>query len=272
MEQKEAGRQQKEVKERLSPLLKWAGGKKWLAPYIAKLYAPYRERRWVEPFAGGMSVALHLLPERALINDINPHLINFYKWVREGLELSLPMACDRKLYYAYRNRFNHLVRSGKGDSKEAAQLFYYLNRTGYNGLCRFNRRGEFNVPFGKYKRVVYERDFSIYRDVFASWEFSCKDFRELELEKEDFVYADPPYDGTFTHYSEQGFTWKDQVDLAKWLASHPGPVVVSNAYTERIVRLYRDLGFSISFLKGPRSIGRNGNRKPAPEMLAVRGV
>src|SRR5690606_3745119 len=121
-------------------------------------------------------------------------LINFYRWLQNGLVVELPMANDRDMYYRYRARFNELIQSGNHASKEAAELFYYLNRTGFNGLCRFNRRGEFNVPFGRYATITYQRDFTPYRSVLSEWEFTCGDFEVLNLSPDDFVYADPPYD------------------------------------------------------------------------------
>lgn len=226
----------------------------------------------MEPFAGGLAVALGLMPDRALLNDINPHLVNFYLWVRRGLVVELPMRNDPETYYGYRERFNGLVREGRASSKEAAELFYYLNRTGYNGLCRFNKRGEFNVPFGRYKRIPYQRDFSPYVGVFRRWEFTCSDFEDVPLEPEDFVYADPPYDVEFTEYAPGGFSWEDQVRLARWLAWHPGPVVASNQATRRVVELYGDHGFRLRFLEAPRSISRTGDRSPALELLALKGL
>lgn len=256
----------------LPPPLKWAGGKRWLVPVLRLLYQPHRDRRLVEPFCGGLSVALGLAPERALLNDINPHLINFYRWLQHGPINDLPMANERALYYRYRERFNELVRTGQAGSREAALLFYYLNRTGFNGLCRFNREGLFNVPFGRYRRVRYVRDFGIYREVLARWEFRCGDFAELDLRPDDFVYADPPYDVPFTRYSGEAFAWDDQVRLARWLATHPGPVVASNQATRRVVELYRGLGFALFFLQGPRSIAARGTRGPELEVLAVKPV
>ena len=79
------------------------------------------------------------------------------------------MANDEALFYRHRDRFNALLSAGKGASREAAALFYFLNRTGFNGLCRFNRTGEFNVPFGRYARIGYTRDFTAYRDVLTSF-------------------------------------------------------------------------------------------------------
>ena len=122
------------------------------------------------------------------------------------------------LFYRHRERFNWLVAAGAGDSAEAAGLFYYLNRTGYNGLCRFNRKGEFNVPFGRHHRINYTTDFSAYRTAFKGWDFSAGDFEVLELEPRDFIYADPPYDVEFTQYSKEQFGWEEQVRLAEFLA------------------------------------------------------
>jgi DNA adenine methylase len=257
---------------KLDPPLKWAGGKRWLVPYLEELYREHRHRRLVEPFAGGLAVALGLMPERALLNDINPHLINFYLWLKRGLHPRLEMRYDRELYYAYRARFNRLIAEGKADTQEAAELFYYLNRTGYNGLCRFNRKGEFNVPFGKYKAVTYTQDFTPYKEVFRNWEFTCLDFRQVDISPEDFVYADPPYDVEFTEYSPGGFSWEDQIALAETLADHPGPVVISNQATPRVVGLYRSLGYELEFLPAPRRISCDGNRDKALEVLALRNL
>ena len=256
----------------LRPPLKWAGGKRWLVPHLRPLWKPYQDRRLVEPFCGGLAVTLGLRPGRALLNDINVHLINFFRWLQRGLHISLTMENDEELYYAHRDQFNMLVAEGRIDSQESAELFYYLNRTGYNGLCRFNQQGFFNVPFGKYKKINYTRDFSPYRKDFANWDFTCGDFGELRLEPSDFVYADPPYDVEFTQYASAGFTWQDQVRLAQWLASHPGPVVLSNQATPRIIELYRDYGFRLRFLRGPRMISCSGDRTPALEVLAFRNL
>ncbi len=301
----------------LTPPLKWAGGKRWLVPYLHSLgiWEKHSHRRLVEPLCGGLAVALSLNPRRALLNDVNPHLINFYTWVKKGLRPTVRMKNDKGAYYAARDRFNTLIASGDGRSKTAAELFYYLNRTGYNGLCRFNSRGEFNVPFGRYTTINYRRDFLAYRRPFSRWTFTAMDFEEMRIRRDDFIYADPPYDtGTgavlermilpiirrgdgartvgeggplliprggrtvdvqaaeFTGYAGRGFRWADQVRLARWLARHSGPVVLSNQATERIVRLYKGLGFALRFLRGPRMISCTGDRTPAVEVLATKGV
>ncbi len=256
----------------LRPPLKWVGGKRWLVPHLRPIWARYRDRRLVEPLCGGLAIALGLAPHRALLNDINPHTINFYRCLSEGLSPTLPMRYDAELYYSHRTHFNRLIAEGRAQSPEAAELFYYLNRTGYNGLCRFNSRGEYNVPFGRYTTVTYTTDFSPYRETFDRWEFSAKSFTAVPLEPSDVVYADPPYDVAFTQYTKEGFGWADQVRLAEWLAIHPGPVLLSNQATPRIEELYTQLGFSLRYLDAPRRISCNGDRTPAREVLALRNV
>jgi DNA adenine methylase len=256
----------------LPPPLKWAGGKRWQLPYLKKYWEHEKHRRLVEPFCGGLAVTLGLLPERALLNDINPHLINFYRWLKRGLNISIEMSNNQTRFYRQRKRFNELLRGGKATTKEAASLFYYLNRTGYNGLCRFNRSGEFNVPFGKYATINYKQNFSAYKAVLANWEFANVPFDRVLLQADDFVYADPPYDVEFTQYSKGGFGWDEQVRTAEWLSKHSGPVVLSNQATERIIKLYSDLGYTLVYLHAPRRISCTGDRTPAREVLALRNI
>jgi len=256
----------------LRPPLKWAGGKRWQVPHLRPLWGNHRDKRLVEPFCGGLAVAVSLMPSRALLNDVNPHVVTFYRWLKRGLKTDIAMRNDATTYYANRVRFNELLANGQADSAEAAALFYYLNRTGYNGLCRFNQQGNFNVPFGRYKRLYYRNDFTEYVAAFARFEFSNTDFEAIPLDASDFLYADPPYDVVFRNYSKSGFGWEEQVRTAEWLTKHPGPVVLSNQATDRIVKLYRGLGYRLSYLTAPRLISCTGDRTPAKEVLATRNL
>jgi len=166
--------------------------------------------------------------------------------------LKIEARYDAKLFYSHRERFNQLVKENRAQTAEAAQLFYYLNRTCFNCLCRFNQRGEFNVPFGRYKTVNYASDFQVYRNLFRRWSFNYGDIEKLAIEPDDFIYADTPYDVEFTTYSAGGFSWNDQVRIAESLAKHRGPVVLSNQATDRIIKLYRRLKFKPKFLPAPR--------------------
>jgi len=258
----------------LRPPLKWAGGKRWLIPKLTKIWSKHNESRLVEPFCGGLSVALGLRPERALLNDVNPALINFYQQLQQGLALDIALENDETLYYQHRELFNLLNLENKHQTQsKAAQLFYYLNRTGYNGLCRFNQSGGYNVPFGRYKTINYQRDFFHYQQQLKQWQFAQQDFAELEIQDDDFIYADPPYDVPFRQYAQQGFSWDDQVRLAEWLSQHKGPVVISNQATARVKVLYKSLGFKLRYLDAPRRISCKGNgRQVAKEVLALRGI
>lgn len=178
----------------LKPPLKWAGGKRWLVPHLAPIWQRHSDRRYVEPFCGGLAVVLGLQPARALLNDINPHLINFYRHLQNGMQPRIEMRNDEQLFYRHRDRFNRLIQNGGAKSREAAELFYYLNRTCFNGLCRFNKSGEFNVPFGTYATINYATDFGGYGQVLEDWEFSSVDVEKVAIKAADFIYADPPYD------------------------------------------------------------------------------
>lgn len=259
----------------LSPPLKWAGGKRWLVPQLTTLWRKQARRRLVEPFAGGLAVTLGLGPEDALLNDLSPHLISFHRWLQRGLDLrpyKHDFANTQRAYSRNRRRFNELIEQGRYDDQEAAALFYYLNRTGYNGLCRFNGSGFFNVPFGSYKNLTYRDDFFEYMLSLKGFQMRSGDFEAIRLRPDDFVYADPPYDVEFTSYSAGGFSWNDQERLANWLMRHKGPVVASNQATPRVLRLYRSLGFKVRTLDAPRRISCDGNRDDAREMVATRNL
>jgi DNA adenine methylase len=201
--------------------------------------------------------------------------MNFWRWVQAGLvaddNCGVEFENDRNVFYANREKFNLLCQAQEYWSREGALLFYYLNRTCFNGLCRFNRKGYFNVPFGSYKTINYKTDFTPYVEVMKGWEVWMGDFGTIPLKPTDFIYADPPYDDGFTSFAQRDFNWDDQVRLARWLAQHPGPSVASNLATDRIVDLYENLGFTITKLEVPRRISCNGDRTPALEMLARKG-
>jgi len=263
-------------KTKLTPPLKWAGGKRWLVPLLAELYHGHHKKRFVEPFCGGMAPSLGLQPHIALLNDFNYHLINFYRQIKmhglmRGQYPSFPWVYDKEIYYQCREQFNNLIKHNQQGTREAAQLFYYLNRTCFNGLCRFNAKGFFNVPFGQYTTVNFASSFKEYQSAFKHWTFENRDFEHIDIQSDDFIYADPPYDVVFTTYSAGGFSWNDQVRLFHWLMKHPGPVVISNQATKRIIDLYK-AEFDITLLDGPRRISRTGDRTPAKEMLATRNL
>lgn len=256
----------------VTPALKWAGGKRWLVPHLLPLWQRFADYRLVEPFVGGMSVALGLRPKRAYLSDLNEHLVNFHQWLQKGLIAEGEFIHEETAFYEARTRFNELVRQQQQRSAEAATLFYYLNRTCFNGLCRFNRKNEFNVPFGRYKTINYMRDFTNYQPQLATWDIAHHSFEHTPLQSGDFVYVDPPYDTPFTQYAKEDFTWADQEKLVRWLIAYDGPIVATNQATPRILELYQDAGFQIQTLAAPRRISCTGDRTPAQEILATKNL
>ena len=261
------------TKLKLTPFLKWAGGKTWLAPKLAEMYESYRDTHtWVEPFCGGLGATLGVMPERAILSDSNPSLINLQIQIDKGMSNQHQWANTQRAFDDIKALFNLHQLSNEFN----AQAFYYLNRTCFNGLCRFNRKGEFNVAYGKYKKPKLDHDFSVYREVFAYWDFFNFGYETaLSLSKEHirptFIYADPPYDDGFTGYSG-AFKWDDQVNLAQMLAALDCPVVASNKATDCVIDLYKSLGFAIEYIEAPRRIACNGDRKPVTEMLATKNI
>ena len=263
-------------KKTLQPFLKWAGGKRWLVPHLQTIWSKYSDHTLVEPFCGGLAIALGLNPKKAILNDSNPHLINLYNCIKD-CQLSppgIPLENDREVYDSNRALFNHLTTEfpTRLNCHQRAWLFYFLNRTGFNGLCRFNLKGEYNVPFGKHKKINYLTDFSPYVAAFKEWDFYSFDFALLEIPADGFIYVDPPYDAGFTKYEKKDFKWEDQIRLARWLSEQSVPVVASNLATERILDLYGSYGFQIQQISARRRISCNGDRAPVMEMLATLNV
>jgi len=265
----------------LTPFLKYAGGKTWLAPKLAEMYEPYRTYTWIEPFCGALGATLGVMPEKAILSDVNPHLINLYRQISES-DFKSPSGWEnsKEMFDHVRETFNRSLNPKDcilaGDWWKA-KAFYYLNRTCFNGLCRFNLKGEFNVGYGKFKKPILNHDFSVYREVFKNWEFFNLCYGDtLSIVKDsvfltNFVYADPPYDAGFTGYNGS-FNWNDQVNLAEMLASLNCPVVASNKETDRTVDLYKSLGFNIEIVSAPRKISCNGDRTAVREILASKNL
>ena len=253
----------------VDPPLKWAGGKRWLVPFFAKLLPQFKIYSFIEPFCGAAAVTLGCRPQCSFISDINYPLINFYAQVQKGLKVDFDLRNEKEYYYEVRTKFNAMLKDPKHDREELALMFYYLNRTGFNGLCRFNNKGEYNVPFGRYRVIYYRSNFDDIRNALSATAICNCSYDKVPVTKDDdFVYADPPYDVEFTKYSARDFTWEDQVALANWLTYLPCPFVVSNSATPRILDLYRKCGFNMKMIDAPRRIAANGNRDTAFEVLA----
>lgn len=264
----------------IKPFIKWAGGKRWLAPQIAKL-APSEFGTYIEPFAGGAAVFFYLKPERAIIGDLNRELLNVYEAIRDKPLDILSILMDhqerhsRSHYYA--------VRSLETDCPiSRAANFLYLNRTCWNGLYRVNKKGRFNVPIGTKSKIIDpDEDFLLISELLKSVDFSIGDF-EQTIERArtgDFLFVDPPYTvkhnfNGFVKYNQNLFTWDDQVRLRDCCvrARDQGvKVLISNADHESIRDLYAAHGEIQSLERSSVIAGAKAARQKVTEILVMLG-
>jgi len=266
----------------MKPFLKWPGGKYRQVGRICKQLGD--GNRLVEPFAGSAALFLNTDFKYYLLADSNSDLINLYQQLQSEGE-SFIQYCqkffntrnnNKDVYYEYRSRFN---RTDNLRLKSA--LFLYLNRHGYNGLCRYNSKGDFNVPFGRYERPYFP-----YREMHFFYQKSCNArfihafFSETmrQIKKGDVVYCDPPYaplsnTAYFTDYASGGFNWEQQIELAEWARKLSGQgikVVISNHNIKSITDLYKNGGAAMEQFKVTRTIScLANNRVKVGELLAV---
>ena len=220
--------------------LKWAGGKYPLLDDI-KRHLPKGECL-VEPFVGAGSVFLNTDFSRYILADINSDLISLYnivkmrtdEYVQAARELFVPETNCAEVYYQFREEFNK-----SQDPFRRAVLFLYLNRYGYNGLCRYNLRGEFNVPFGRYKKPYFpEAELYHFAEKAQNAFFYCESYADSMARADDasVVYCDPPYaplsaTANFTAYHTNSFTLEQQAhlaEIAEGLVDRHIPVLISN--------------------------------------------
>lgn len=264
------------------PFLKWAGSKARLMDTL-RLYLPLCHRL-IEPFCGSCAVMLNTHYPCYRLNDVNPDLINCYQQLVRDPEtfiaayrerVNQPVITAETDYYCIRERFNQ----NNLPLFYRALYFLFLNRHGFNGLCRYNQAGAFNVPHGRYKAPYFpetEMRHFAYRVRQGHLHFLCGDWREAlaDVRPGDGIYADPPYltdNGGFTQYSPHGFDDREHETLAvtlKALHTRFGiPVTVSNSALAHEV--YGDLGFQLHEISAPRTIAANGSRTPATEIIAT---
>ncbi|ELY4095271.1 DNA adenine methylase [Cronobacter sakazakii] len=260
----------------MSTILKWAGNKTAIMPELNK-HLPSGPRL-VEPFAGSCAVMMATDYPHYLVADINADLINMYQVIKDQVEHFIAIskalfACNNfsEQYYVIREEFNHLHSL---DLIWKAAYFLFLNRHCYRGLCRYNRAGHFNVPYGNYKAPYFpEAEIRTFAEKAQRATFICASYDETLalLVPGDVIYCDPPYDGTFSAYHTAGFTEDDQYQLASILerrASEGHPVIVSNSDTFLTRSLYRN--FTHNRINVKRSIGiAAGEGKTADELIAV---
>lgn len=261
--------------------LKWAGGKYGLVEDIQR-HLP-EASLLVEPFVGAGSVFLNTDFERYLLADINPDLINLYNLLKQQPELYInearrwftPENNRKEAYLDVRKQFNQ-----SDDILYRSLAFLYMNRFGFNGLCRYNKKGGFNVPFGSYKKPYFpQSELEFFAEKASKATFICAGYKETfqQAQQDCVVYCDPPYaplsnTANFTSYAGGGFSLDDQAGLAneaEIAAQQRGvSVLISNHDTVLTRRLYH--GAQLNVVKVKRTISRNGaGRNKVDELLAL---
>jgi DNA adenine methylase len=227
----------------MKPFLKWAGGKYKLLKHLLPLL---NGERLVEPFVGAGAVFLNSSIKSFWINDINKDLINSYLYLKNDINF----IDDLKEIFSLNSKENYLrLReefNTNADLKKKALLFIYLNRHCFNGLCRYNKSGKFNVPFGKYKTIYFpDRELLHAQKILQNTKITNLDFREVfkGVEKTDVLYVDPPYfpvnkTSNFVDYFIGGFGDREQEDLFELTKNTNA--IISNSCCEKSLSLYKD--------------------------------
>ncbi len=272
--------------------LKWAGNKFRVLPdLLPHIGSP---KKYIEPFGGSLSVALNINAEEYILNDINQDLYSLYtnvdeKFVNECKELFTDENNTKEKYLELRKLFNTIK-----DCRERAKLFLYLNKHAFNGLSRYNSKGEYNVPYGRIakdsktgekkinKAHFPEQELNHFRDVFLTQKvnFFNTSFSDKSLYQNigpgDVVYFDPPYvpaseTASFTDYAKEGFTYDQQIqlaELAESLCNRCAKVIISNHDVPTTRELYKNA--EIYSIQVRRSISANKtSRKKVNELIAV---
>ena len=239
----------------LKPFIKWVGGKKDVIKKHLYRYLPKEFNCYYEPFLGGAAMLAYLKPKKAVVNDLNQELIATYQVIKNNLDkLIIQLKSLEKLHcesFYYQTRSQHNNKSIK-----LAARFIYLNKTGFNGLYRVNKKGLFNVPFNKKVTVKLFNELNL-----VKWsnylnnydiQFQNKDFKSFfktaDLNENDFVFVDPPYDyevgsNGFTSYTKSGFNQFNQKELANYLKLLDQKGIkwmLTNHNTKLINELYQD--------------------------------
>ncbi|WP_081067005.1 DNA adenine methylase [Burkholderia multivorans] len=260
----------------ITPFLKWAGGKRWLAPTCLELF-PETYGTYIEPFLGGGAMFFRLQPQRAILADMNRELIETYCAIAENYE-----SVHRKMrkYHAlHSDEHYYAVRARNPRNRvDLAARFIYLNRTCWNGLYRVNRNGQFNVPIGTKNNVLLDTDdWPAVSEALRRATLLVSDFEPIidRAKKGDIVFADPPYtvkhnNNGFIKYNENIFAWQDQIRLrdallrAKKRGAH---VFCTNADHTSIREIYEDDFTVTRIARGSVISGKADGRGQTSELL-----
>lgn len=274
----------------VSPILKWAGGKRHIAELLIHfLPSDWNSGTYFEPFLGGGAMFLHLEPKQARLSDLNSRLIGFYLLVKESPNLLLEtinqLRCEfdnadsnmkGEIFYEMRSRFNE----SSPQDLDSAALLYALNKLCFNGLYRENSKGGFNVPFGNKTKLppISDDNFLAVSRVLLDAELTSCDFlTAVETAKaNDFVYFDPPYiplnlTSSFTTYSAAGFGIDQQKRLAELmlhLANRGVRAMCSNSDSALTRQVFES--FQIDIIQAPRMVSASSEGRKVVNELVIR--
>ena len=254
----------------MKPLVKYRGGKSKEIPHLEK-HIPHFNGRYIEPFFGGGAMFFYLEPKNAIINDINAKLMAFYKGVKldfetlqkELSEIENIYRTNRKkfeelkaktpservedenevLYYQIRDMFNDLADKKYSD----ALLYFFINKTAYSGMIRYNSKGEFNVPYGRYANLNTSLATKAHSQLLSHTEIYNLDYKDIfeMAEEDDFMFLDPPYDCVFSDYGntehKDGFNEKNHTELANAYKQLKCKALMVIGRTPLTEKLYGDL-------------------------------
>ncbi|MFM6944985.1 MAG: DNA adenine methylase [Bacteroidota bacterium] len=264
----------------MKTFLKWAGNKSSVYPLIQ----PYLSgNKLIEPFSGTCSISLLSDYHNCVCNDINSDMINMFqliqsdanKFIEESKKYFIS-GNDSERFYDLREFYNNST-----DKDVRSYLFLYLNRHCFNGLCRYNSKMKFNVPFGKYNNIYYpEQEIKDFADRVKNFEFKNNSFEQLfiDVSSDTTIYCDPPYlpltdTADFANYSGLGFTFQQHVklaELARQTSVKSGcTVLISNHDTDSIRDLYKESDEIISFEVKRTISSKVEKRNKAKELLAI---
>lgn len=263
----------------IKPFLKWAGGKTQLLPELIK-HMPKSYNKYIEPFIGGGAFYFHLSPHKAIISDLNHELIITYKTIQNSVEDVISILSsfknEEEFYYEMRAQNPEYLH----DIERTARLLY-LNKTCFNGLYRVNKKGLFNVPYGKRTGNFY--DSAILRNASAYLKNAKIEFADYSntlkkhAEKEDFIFLDPPYYpvskyGDFKRYTKEFFYHDDQIALKNEfdrlveLGCH---VILTNSDHPVILDLYKD--YEIKTIETKRMINSDAKNRKGIDIIVIGG-
>ncbi|MFY7938831.1 MAG: DNA adenine methylase [Flavobacterium sp.] len=254
----------------MKPLIKYRGGKSKEIPQIIK-HIPQFDGRYIEPFFGGGALYFYLEPKKAIINDINSKLIAFYNGVKNDYnnlrieldEIEKLYSINRRnfeelkrktpelrvdddndtLYYQIRDMFNDLSEKKYSD----ALLYFFINKTAYSGMIRYNSKGEFNVPYGRYTNINTSLVTNGHSRLLSNTDIFNLDYSNIfeMAEEDDFMFLDPPYDCIFSDYGntehKDGFNEKNHTELANAYKNLKCKALMVIGRTPLTEKLYGDM-------------------------------